>query len=544
MRLGIDFGTTRVAVAAADRGNFPVISFECPDGEVRDWFPPLIAAREAELRFGWNAWMSQGEEGWIVVRSIKRLLSDAGLDTPVEIGSQRFHMHQLLQGLTSALRDDLIERSNLRLDRSEPLEVMLGVPANSNSNQRFLTAEAFSLSGFSVIGILNEPSAASIEFGHSQRLSGRAKERGCVLVYDLGGGTFDASLVEIDEQTHSVLASEGLETLGGDDFDEILAELALQTAGWDAARIDGLRQDEIFRLHEECRVKKEALHPNTRKITIDLESARPGAGEVSVSVAAFYDACRPLIQETLHTVEDLLAAHGLGSERRKEDSSRYRLDAVYVTGGASCLPLVGRELRERFDRRVQRSAHARFATAIGLAIQADTETDYMLRDRFTRYFGVWREADGGTAIWFDALFQKGEPLPGPGEWAIEITRRYSPVHNVGHFRYLECSRLGETGQPAGDITLWDEIRFPFDPALEHYENLEAVPVEHSEIARQQLIEETYTCDAGGALGVAVTNISANYNRTYRLARWATHEAPVKPGRRKPVVRRARGQSPA
>ena len=90
---------------------------------------------------------------------------------------------------------------------------MLGVPANANSNQRFLTVEAFRRAGFSVLGLLNEPSAASIEFGHRQKTTGR------ILVYDLGGGTFDVSLVELDAGTHTVLASEGISTLGGDDFD-------------------------------------------------------------------------------------------------------------------------------------------------------------------------------------------------------------------------------------------------------------------------------------------------------------------------------------
>ena len=78
---------------------------------------------------------------------------------------------------------------------------MLGVPANANSNQRFLTVEAFRRAGFSVLGLLNEPSAASIEFGHRQKTAGR------IVVYDLGGGTFDVSLVELDARNHTVIAS-------------------------------------------------------------------------------------------------------------------------------------------------------------------------------------------------------------------------------------------------------------------------------------------------------------------------------------------------
>lgn len=527
MKLGIDFGTTRIVVAAADRGNYPVVSFECPDGAVRDWFPPLVAARGSELRYGWEAWAAQGESGWTAVRSLKRCLGMAGLETRIDIGERAWPLYQVLAGLTESLRRDLLENSNLRAGKGEPLDVMLGVPANSNGNQRFLTAEAFRLGGFSVLGVLNEPSAASIEFGHRERASQR-KEKGNLLVYDFGGGTFDASLVEIDERTHSVLASEGIETLGGDDFDEVLAELALDASGFTPGDGQALTQSEVFRLHEECRQRKEAIHPNTRRITIDLDCVRPGLGEVNVTVADFYDACRPLVEETLSAVEDLLVSHGF-SEGKGADGRP--IEAIYVTGGGSELPLVARELRERYERRVKRSAHARCATAIGLAIQADAQAGYLLRDRFTRYFGVWREAEGGARIRFDPLFEKGQALPGPGEAALRIARRYRPVHNIGHFRYLECGKIAEDGRPAGDITLWDEIRFPFDPSLERRRELEAVPVRHSAAAETQSVEENYACDAGGTVTVAISNLTSGHSRAYRLARWARTEAPVKPGRR-------------
>ena len=130
-------------------------------------------------------------------------------------------------------------------------------------------------------------------------------------------------------------------------------------------------------------------------------------------ISDYYDRCRPMLDETVHLVEDLLAAHGSPE-----------LDALYVTGGGSELPLVNRVLKEKFGRRVRRSAHTRSATAIGLAIQADSEAGYVLRENFTRYFGVWREGDGGRRIIFDPLFAKGTPLAGPGEQALEIRRRY------------------------------------------------------------------------------------------------------------------------
>jgi hypothetical protein len=140
-------------------------------------------------------------------------------------------MFELLGELCSAWRINLLEHSNLPSVEAGLLEAMLEVPANANSNQRFLTAEAFRQAGFYVLGRLNDPSAASIEFGHRDRNSRQKEAKRHILVYHLRGGTFDASLVELDASEQRVIASQGMGALGGDDFDEILAELARDSAG-------------------------------------------------------------------------------------------------------------------------------------------------------------------------------------------------------------------------------------------------------------------------------------------------------------------------
>lgn len=505
-------------VAAADRGNYPLVSFEASDGTTADWYPSLIAVRGTERLYGWEAWEAQTDTSWTVIRSIKRLLEDAGPQTMLAIDEQRLRLLDLLNGLAASLHASLRESSNLRIPASATLEIVLGVPAHANSNQRFLTVEAFRAAGFTVLGVLNEPSAASIEFGHRQRQTKAVPET--ILVYDLGGGTFDASLVTLDENVHHVIASEGIPAIGGDDFDQALADLALEAAGIDPSARDDLSAGAWFRLLEECRIKKESLNPNSRRVVIDLEHVKPEWGSVQVSVADFYEAARPFVEETIAAAEDLL------SKRNEGD-----FEALYITGGGSELPLVARVLRERFGRRVHRSTFTRSATAIGLAIQADRPGTYQVNERLARCFGVWRETDSGSRVIFDPLFEKGLKLPSAGEMPLTIRRNYSPVHNIGHFRFLECSHRGASGAPTGEITLWDEIRFPFDASLEPAADLKPVDVIRSLDIAAQRVEELYKCDSGGCITVTITNESDGYSRTYPLGRWSQEAKSVRPARR-------------
>jgi molecular chaperone DnaK (HSP70) len=509
IRLGIDFGTTRTLVASVEKGNYPLVSFETEGGEFRDWYPSLVAARGPEIVFGWEAFAKQGEESWQKFRSGKRLLAKANVRSAVELAGRGIPLFELLSGYFRALRRDLLENSNLPVQKTAVLEAMVGIPANANSNQRFLTLEAVRRAGFEVLGLVNEPSAAGIEYTY--RYGEKSGESGPenLLVYDLGGGTFDLSAVEISGRNHRVVATAGIEYLGGDDFDSLLARLALSRAGLD------LNLQEDFWLLEECRQKKEDLKPNTRKIHIDLSRFMGKDFETTVGAAEFYDLCLPLVEKTLKAVDEIL--NRPAAEDRPESEAREA--GLYLVGGAAELPIISRLCRERYGRRLRRSPYPRAATAIGLAIAADERSGYTLEEQFTRHFGVWRESDGGENISFDPIFAKGTPLPARGQPLLVRSRRYRPAHNIGHFRFIECSEIDRRGFPCGDIVAWDEIRFPFDPDLTGGEDAEKIPIRRLDPLPAGLeAEEIYTCDRQGAVKVILINHATGFKKSHRLRR--------------------------
>jgi len=379
---------------------------------------------------------------------------------------------------------------------------VISVPANAHSTQRFLTLEAFRRAGFLVRAVLNEPSAAGLEYAHRHR-STITSRREHVVIYDLGGGTFDAALVRIAEGHHDVVATSGVSRLGGDDFDAELLAMALEKIGH--ADVAGAARGALLL---ECRAAKEALHPNSRRIVLDLGALEDAAPKqpVVIDVADYYDRVRPLVERSI-----LCLAGVMGLETPVAESE---LAGIYVVGGASGLPVVPRTLRDRFGRRVHRSPHPAGATAIGLAIAAAGSDAPPVSECLTRHLGVFRERDTGARISFDGILPKGTPLPN-GSGPLSVVRTYRAAHNLGHFRFIECGELDGSGDPAGDITPHAEVRFPFTSSLRERPELDAVPVERLG-GEGPLIEERYQIDAAGVVEVTITDVEAGYAKTYVL----------------------------
>lgn len=434
MRFGIDVGTTRTIIAAVDRGNYPILNVEDALGDSHEYIPSIVALDGERIIAGWQV----NPDSTTAARSFKRVLSERHVtpDTPVRLGEETRSIAEVLDAFAAHIIEQLLAYQRRLGDTSTP-EVIIGVPANAHSAQRLLTLSAFSQAGVRVIGLVNEPSAAAFEYTHRHARTLNSK-RQSIIVYDLGGGTFDASLIRVEGKNHEVLGTLGISRLGGDDFDEALAGCALEVTD---RTHDAFGARARRRLLDEARTAKEALVPQSRRILLTLDDA-----DVTVPVSSFYEQVTPLVEKTLAVTQPLVG------DLRDSD-----IAGIYLVGGASALPLVPRMLRERFGHRVHRSPNPGGSTAVGLAIAADPGSGFHLSDRVSRGIGVFREWDCGSTVSFDPLISPDTPGP------VEVIRRYRAAHNIGWFRFVEYSTVDEQEGFPGDISLLTEVKVPFDP---------------------------------------------------------------------------------
>lgn len=508
MRLGIDFGTTRTVVAAESKGSYPILTFSWKN-EIKDFIPSLIAVRGDKLYFGWNAADRLREPELRPLRSVKRLFGHFGPEGSLELADGlSISMLDLLTRFLLHVKRMIIKHGNMPVGKKNKLEVMVATPANANSNQRYVTLEAFRKAGFSVLGAMNEPSAAGLEFLHFflNDLGPRSPKRH-VFVYDLGGGTFDISAIAIADGKHDVIAYGGVARLGGDDFDEIILEMVLEQIQVPRNNLDA---GQTVRLLEECRERKEGLRKNTRHMVVDVGAALDGYAPVVLDTDQLYARCEPIIAQSLNAVQELLLKKGndgaeLGTARS--------LGAIYLAGGSVSFPPVARALKGLFKNKVKISPYPHASTAIGLAIAADPQIQMRIRESVSRHFGVWREK--GADKVFDPIFFKDQRL-NPESGRLQATRSYRPMHNIGLLRYLECNFLGRSGEPEGDISIWKNIYFPYDPELADRKNLGSIAIENRPELSSQQVVENYEYDPAGMIRVEIENRTSGYQRAYRL----------------------------
>ena len=363
--VGIDLGTTNSLVAYMDRGVPHVIR----DAEGRGLVPSVVAFGPAGPVVGDAARRMLVRHAERAVYSVKRFMGRGFEDVREELRYFPFHVtpsqeivririgdRELTAPEISALiLRDLRARAERHFGRSVE-KAVITVPAYFNDAQRQATKDAGRIAGLDVLRIVNEPTAACLAYGLQRR------KEGVIAVYDLGGGTFDISILKVKDGVFEVLATNGDTHLGGDDFDRALVDLVVGELrarhGADvAAEADTLQE---IRLGVEA--ARVVLSSDERTVfTLPL----PQHGLTyrrELTRAELESVIGPIVDRTLGPCRAAIADSGLPTER---------IDEVVLVGGATRTPLVRRRVRELFGQVPHSELNPDEVVALGAAIQAD-----------------------------------------------------------------------------------------------------------------------------------------------------------------------------
>ena len=366
--IGIDLGTTNSLAAYVKDGVPVVIRDESGDGLVPSIVSigeegTIFVGREAQRRlltapsrtvYSVKRFMGRGIED---VQEGASLLpftvgGEAGGVVRIGIADREFTPPEIsafvLRELKRRAEEHFREQGefDFEVDRA-----VITVPAYFNDAQRTATRDAGRLAGLEVLRIINEPTAASLAYGLDK------KNRGTIAVYDLGGGTFDISILKVEDGVFQVLATNGDTHLGGDDIDRLLVNLVLAElkASPDASLVQAIRKAVI-------QAKWDLSESDQTEIRLDSMPGVPSGYRRRLTRAEFDEIIHPLIDRTLAPCRQALADAGLQPADIEE--------AVLV-GGSTRIPLVRRLVQELFARQPHSDLNPDEVVALGAAVQAD-----------------------------------------------------------------------------------------------------------------------------------------------------------------------------
>ncbi|ESA35337.1 molecular chaperone [Leptolyngbya sp. Heron Island J] len=384
--IGIDLGTTNSVVAALDGGQPWVI----PDDDDELLLPSCVGLdNNGQLLVGAYALRQYASAPERTIKSIKRHM---GTDFQAVLGDQTYSP----QAISAMILRTLKAEAEKVLE--EPItQAVITVPAYFTDAQRQATKEAGEIAGLEVLQILNEPTAAALVFEN------RSEEGETVLVYDLGGGTFDVSIVDITGDVTEVLASHGNNRLGGDDFDRQLQRHLtdkFQQVHGEALPDDPAIEARLLRAAEAAKIElSEHGFVTVREPFLVSQGSTALHLETEIARDDFEHLISPMLKETLAAIDRALSDASMAGDD---------LDRIVLVGGSTRIPLVQRLVQNHLPGVPLSSFEPDLCVAMGAAVQAGVlsgaEIESILVDVVPHSLGIAAMMDVGMGIPMPGMF--------------------------------------------------------------------------------------------------------------------------------------------